>query len=68
MGLMSLASAIGQRAAEQGKCIEVVKVSLLASLNGYSPQVAIEFGRKVIFDSDRPGFAELEDYVKRKGK
>lgn len=62
-----LASAMGFQAAEEGKFIEVIKVSLLASLNGYSPQVAIEFGRKVIFSAERPGFVELEEYVKRKG-
>ncbi|MDH5229650.1 MAG: flagellar motor stator protein MotA, partial [Gammaproteobacteria bacterium] len=61
-----LASALGFKAADEGKFIEVIKVSLLASLNGYSPQVAIEFGRKVIFPSERPKFLELEDYVKRK--
>lgn len=61
-----IASSLGFRAASQGKCIEVVKVALLASLNGYSPQIAIEFGRKVVFNAERPGFLELEDYVKRK--
>ncbi|MDH5546884.1 MAG: flagellar motor stator protein MotA [Gammaproteobacteria bacterium] len=61
-----LAAALGFRSAEQSKCIEVIKVALLASLNGYSPQIAIEFGRKVIFNAERPGFLELEDYVKRK--
>ena len=61
-----IAAAMGFRAANQGKCIEVIKVALLASLNGYSPQIAIEFGRKIIFNAERPGFLELEDYVKRK--
>ena len=41
---------------------------LLASMNGYAPQVAIEFGRKVLYSTDRPGFAELEQEIKnRKG-
>ncbi|MDH5694103.1 MAG: flagellar motor stator protein MotA [Gammaproteobacteria bacterium] len=61
-----IASSLGFKAADEAKFIEVIKVSLLASLNGYSPQVAVEFGRKVIFESERPGFLELEDYVKRK--
>jgi len=61
-----IASAMGHIKADESKFIEVIKVSLLASLNGYSPQVAIEFGRKVIFSSERPAFLELEDYVKRK--
>jgi chemotaxis protein MotA len=62
-----IASALNAEAENDSKFIEVIKVSLLASLNGYSPQVAVEFGRKVIFSSDRPGFNELEDYVKQKG-
>jgi len=61
-----IASAMAHVKADEAKFIEVIKVSLLASLNGYSPQVAIEFGRKVIFSSERPSFLELENYVKRK--
>jgi chemotaxis protein MotA len=30
------------------------------------PQVAVEFGRKVLFSTDRPGFAELEEAIKSK--
>ena len=41
---------------------------LLASMNGYAPQVAVEFGRKVLYSTDRPGFSELEQEIKnRKG-
>jgi len=61
-----IAAAMAHVKADEAKFAEVIKVSLLASLNGYSPQVAIEFGRKVIFSSERPTFLELEDYVKRK--
>ncbi|MDB5887871.1 MAG: motA, partial [Rhodocyclales bacterium] len=44
-------------------------VVLLASMNGYAPQVAVEFGRKVLYSGDRPSFKELEDEIKsRKGK
>ena len=61
-----IAVAMGHIKTDESKFIEVIKVSLLASLNGYSPQIAIEFGRKVIFSSERPTFLELEEYVKRK--
>lgn len=61
-----IASSMSHIKRDEAKFIEVIKVALLASLNGYSPQVAIEFGRKVIFSSERPSFLELEDYVKRK--
>jgi len=61
-----IASSMAHIKTDESKFIEVIKVALLASLNGYSPQVAVEFGRKVIFSSERPNFLELEDYVKRK--
>jgi len=32
----------------------------------YAPQVAIEFGRKVLYHTDRPSFSELESHVKKK--
>jgi hypothetical protein len=38
--------------------------TLLASMQGYAPQVAVEFGRKVLFSTERPTFAELESHVK----
>lgn len=54
---------------ESSKTFECIKVTLLASLNGYAPQVAVEFGRKVLFSTERPSFSELEEHVKQaKGK
>jgi chemotaxis protein MotA len=43
---------------------QCVKVTLLASLNGYAPALAIEFGRKVLFSTERPSFKELEEHIK----
>ena len=43
-----------------------VQDALLASMQGYAPQVAVEFGRKVLYSGDRPTFAELEGHVKGK--
>ena len=40
--------------------------TLLASMQGYNPSTAIEFGRKVLYSTERPSFTELEAYVKRK--
>jgi chemotaxis protein MotA len=54
---------------ESSKVFECIKVTLLASLNGYAPQVAVEFGRKVLYSTERPSFLELEEHVKQsKGK
>ena len=44
----------------------VIKTTLLASMQGYAPQVAIEFGRKVLLSTARPTFSELESHVKGK--
>jgi chemotaxis protein MotA len=44
----------------------VLKTVLVASQQGYSPQIAVEFGRKAVFSTERPSFKELEDHVKRK--
>ena len=64
-----IASLLEQKAHEGSKIYQVIKVVLLASMSGYAPQVAVEFGRKVLFSGDRPTFSELEEELKaRKGK
>lgn len=57
---------LAQSASESTKMLECVKVTLLASLNGYNPQVAVEFGRKTLYSTERPTFRELEEGVKKK--
>jgi chemotaxis protein MotA len=61
-----LSTLLEQKLNEQTKILECVKVTLLASLNGYSPALAVEFGRKVLYSTERPTFIELERHVKRK--
>jgi chemotaxis protein MotA len=64
-----LSGLLEQKLDESSKMFQCIKVTLLASLNGYAPQVAVEFGRKVLYSTERPSFKELEDEVKnRKGK
>ncbi len=64
-----IASQLEQKVEEGSKIYQCIKVVLLASMNGYAPQVAVEFGRKVLFSGDRPTFTELEEDLKsRKGK
>lgn len=59
-----MAVAMEHRATEEAKVYECIKVSLLATVNGYSPQVAVEFGRKVLFTTVRPSFRELEEHLR----
>ena len=60
-----LASLLEQKLEESTKMLQCIKVTLLASLNGYAPQLAIEFGRKVLYSTERPSFNELEDHIKQ---
>ena len=61
-----IAGLLEQRQEEVTKELQCIKVTLLASMQGYSPQMAVEFGRKVLFTPDRPTFLELESFVKGK--
>lgn len=46
------------------KYYQSIKAALIASMNGYAPPTAVEFGRKVIFSHERPGFKDLEAHLK----
>jgi chemotaxis protein MotA len=61
-----LAGLMEQKVEEGSKELQCIKTTLLASMQGYAPQVAIEFGRKVLYSGDRPSFSELESHVKKK--
>jgi chemotaxis protein MotA len=61
-----LGGLLEQKVEDAGKEFQCIKTTLLASMQGYAPQVAIEFGRKVLFSGDRPTFSELESHVKKK--
>ena len=63
-----LASTLEQKLHEEAKMFDCMKVTLLASLNGYAPALAVEFGRKVLYSTERPGFTELEEHVKGRKK
>ncbi len=51
-------------ARDESQFVKVLKTCLMASIQGYPPQIAIEFGRKAIFSTERPGFRELDEHIK----
>ncbi|KUM03210.1 flagellar motor stator protein MotA [Chromobacterium subtsugae] len=63
-----LGTILEHKLGEGTRVYQTIKVTLLASLNGYAPQVAVEFGRKALSSMDRPSFKELEDHVKQAKK
>jgi chemotaxis protein MotA len=61
-----LGGLLEQKMEDGSKELQCIKTTLLASMQGYNPQTAIEFGRKVLFSTERPSFAELESHVRGK--
>lgn len=59
-----LSSRLERQAREGEKVLQCLRVTLLASLHGYAPQLAVEFGRKALHSTERPTFTELEDHVR----
>jgi chemotaxis protein MotA len=45
------------------KYLECMKVGIVAHMQGYAPQVSVEFARKVLNSSVRPTFAEVEEQI-----
>jgi len=59
-----VASLLEQKAAESSKLLHCIKAVLMASFHGCPPALAVEFGRKVLYSTERPGFSELEAHLR----
>lgn len=58
-----IAADLGNRAHDSSAFFTTIKTCLMANLNGYAPQIAIEFGRKSIPGKMRPSFKEVDEYL-----
>jgi chemotaxis protein MotA len=52
-------------AGEDREYLTVLKAGILAFVNTPSPQVAVEFARRVVPEDLRPSFLELEALIKK---
>ncbi len=59
-----LCGILESQAKEATKFYDAIRVGLVAYLNDYPPPIAVEFSRKVLFSTERPGFQELEAHLK----
>ena len=59
-----MSNALEQEARERVKALECIKTAILAMVNGIPPQLAVEFGRKTIYSSERPSFSALEEHLR----
>ena len=57
-------TAIELKMTDETKAMEAVKATLLASIAGSPPAIAVEHGRKMLFSAHRPSFKELDDAVR----
>lgn len=53
---------------EEAAYYQVIRIALVSFVARSTPQIAIEFARRAIPDSERPGFDELEKIIKGKGR
>lgn len=60
-----LAALLRQKNSNATKILECIKVILLTNMHGYAPQICIEFGRKILFSTERPTFFELEEHIQQ---
>lgn len=51
---------------DEARFYECIKVCFIATMNGHPPQIAVEFGRKVLSHDIRPSFKELEEACRAK--
>jgi chemotaxis protein MotA len=59
-----LATSLDLMHEEEARMLEVMKAALVAFSKGFNPMVAVEFGRRSIFEDSRPTFLEMEQGLK----
>jgi chemotaxis protein MotA len=58
-----VATSMGQSFDSDSKYLGCIRAGIVAHMQGYAPQVSIEFARKTLNSNFRPSFAEVEDVV-----
>jgi chemotaxis protein MotA len=58
-----IAQSIGISYKIDSQYLNCIKAGVIAHMQGYAPQVSIEFARKTLSDIYRPGFIEVEEMV-----
>lgn len=61
-----MSTAMERIAKEDAQFFTAIKTCIIANLQGYAPQIAVEFGRKATPSELRPSFQELDRHVRGK--
>jgi chemotaxis protein MotA len=62
-----MGASLGAIFAEESHYMLCIKNGIIAHMQGYAPQVSIEFARKVVPNHVRPSFVQLEDAIQNAG-
>lgn len=63
-----MAASVGATMNEEASYFTCIKAGIIAHMQGYAPQVSVEFSRKTIPAHLRPSFKDLEDSLQNVGK
>jgi len=58
-----IASSVGASHASDSHYLTCIKAGIIAHMQGYAPQVSVEFARKTLGSDVRPTFAEVEEML-----
>lgn len=58
-----IASAVGNAFDAESHYMMAIKAGIIGHMQGYAPQVSVEFARKVLATGMRPSFAEVEEMI-----
>ena len=61
-----MSTALERIAKDEAQFFVTLKTCIIAMVQGYAPQIAVEFGRKATPSDLRPGFKELEEQLRAK--
>ncbi len=59
--LVPIATSLQATYDADGHCMNCIKVGLVGHMQGYAPQVSVEFARKTLASHSRPTFQEVEE-------
>jgi chemotaxis protein MotA len=65
--LAPMASSVGQTHALDARYLMCIRAGIMAHVQGYAPQVSVEFSRKTLNSQYRPSFADVEDMLQNVG-
>ena len=60
-----MATNLELQARDEEVIFNVIKTAIVSSVSGAAPQTAVEFGRRAIPGTNRPGITELEEAIKQ---